>query len=151
MRAVVQRSSLKAEVKVENNIVGTIPKGLIVYLGIEDNDEEEDIVWLSNKILNLRIFNDQKGKMNFSVLDINGGVLVISQFTLFASTKKGNRPSYLRSAKPEFANELYEKFVTYLRSKELCQIATGSFGKDMKVSYTNDGPVTIIIDTKNKE
>ncbi len=151
MRAVIQRTNSEATVKVNNNVVGSINKGLIVYLGVEETDDREDIVWLSNKLSALRIFNDSEGKMNLSVKDISGSILLISQFTLFASTKKGNRPSFIRSAKPDYANRLYDDFVTYIRETHKQTIATGVFAADMKVSYINDGPVTIIIDTKNKE
>lgn len=151
MRLVIQRSTLPAEVRVDDLSVGKIEKGLIIYIGVEDADNDEDIDWLSNKILNLRIFNDDQGKMNLSVTDIQGGLLVISQFTLFASTKKGNRPSYLRSSGPEFATRMYEAFLKKLREKTLLHIASGTFGAHMEVDYINDGPVTIVIDSKNKE
>lgn len=151
MRAVIQRSNNAAEVRVNNKVVGAIPKGLIVYLGIESNDTEEDIQWLANKICKMRIFNDEEAKMNLSLLDIGGEILIISQFTLFASTKKGNRPSYLRSAKPEFAEAMYDKMIGYISNVLQVNVATGIFGADMKVDYINDGPVTIIVDTKDKE
>ena len=151
MRAVIQRTNFPANVKVEGTITGEISKGLVVYIGIEDNDEHEDITWLSKKICQMRIFGDTEGKMNLSVLDIGGEILIISQFTLFASTKKGNRPSYLRSAKPDFANEMYEKFIQHIRSEHNIKVSCGIFGADMKVSYINDGPVTIFMDSKNKE
>ena len=151
MRAVVQRTVKPAEVVVDDKITGKIDKGLIVYLGIENTDTKEDIEWLSRKICNLRIFSDDDGKMNHSVEDIKGGILVISQFTLYASTKKGNRPSYLRSAKPDYAIPIYEAFLTHLNEQYNLPIGAGIFGADMKVKYINDGPVTIIIDTKNKE
>ncbi len=150
MRAVIQRSLLPATVTVDGEITGKIEKGLVVYLGIEGIDTEKDIEWLSRKITQLRIFDDVDGKMNLSLADIGGGLLVISQFTLFASTKKGNRPSYLGSAKPDFAKEVYDKFLVHLKDNYAFPIGSGVFGGDMKVSYTNDGPVTITIDTHNK-
>jgi D-aminoacyl-tRNA deacylase len=150
MRAVIQRVS-KASVRIDNSVYSQIDNGLLVLLGIENADTTEDIGWLSNKIINLRIFNDENGVMNVSVKDSNGDVLVVSQFTLHASTKKGNRPSYLKASKPEFAIPIYEQLVQQL-SKELGKtIKTGTFGADMKVESLNDGPVTIVIDTKNKE
>ena len=151
MRAVIQRTKMPAEVKVEGRVIGNISKGLIVFIGFEDDDNNDDITWLSNKIVNLRIFNDELGKMNLSVKDIEGEILLISQFTLFASTKKGNRPSFLRSAKPDYANKIYETFTEQIRSTHDIKVSCGIFGADMKVSYINDGPVTIIVDTKNKE
>lgn len=151
MRLVIQRSINPAEIKVDNQAVGKIEKGLIIYLGIENNDTEEDMQWLINKLLKLRIFNDEEGKMNLSVTDIGGGLLVISQFTLFASTKKGNRPSYIRSAKPDFAREMYDNFLVMLKAQTPLNVASGIFGAHMEVSYINDGPVTIIMDSKNKE
>lgn len=151
MRAVIQRTNSIANVKVADKTVGEIPQGLIVYLGVEDNDEESDITWLSNKIVKMRIFNDSEGKMNLSVQDIGGEILVISQFTLFASTKKGNRPSYLKSGKPEYANKLYQEFITHTAKTHNINVSSGIFGADMKVSYVNDGPITITIDTKSKE
>lgn len=150
MRAVIQRVS-EASVKVDGNITGAIETGLLVLLGIEDADTEDDIRWLCNKIVNLRIFNDEQGVMNKSVIDCAGDILLISQFTLHASTKKGNRPSYIKADKPEFAAPLYEKMITQLASDLGKKIKTGVFGADMKVSLLNDGPVTIIIDTKAKE
>jgi D-aminoacyl-tRNA deacylase len=150
MRAVIQRV-LKSSVKVDAQIVGQINQGLVILLGIEEADKQEDIDWLSNKICNLRIFNDQRGIMNQSILDIQGDILLVSQFTLYASTKKGNRPSYIRAAKQEFANDMYVKFknkLCFLLSKP---IQTGIFGADMKVTLTNDGPVTILIDSKSRE
>lgn len=150
MRAVIQRVS-DASVTVEGNITGAIGKGLLVLLGVEDTDGLEDIEWLSGKIVNLRVFDDASGVMNLSVKDVNGGVLLISQFTLHAATKKGNRPSYIRASKAEVAIPLYEKMIARL-SVDLGQpVKTGIFGADMKVALLNDGPVTIIIDTKNKE
>lgn len=150
MRSVIQRVS-KASVTVDRNIAGEINAGLLVLLGIEDADNDEDIQWLSNKIVNLRIFNDENGVMNKSVTEINGGVLLISQFTLHASTKKGNRPSYIKASKPEHAIPLYEKMISQLEKDLGKKIEAGIFGADMKVELLNDGPVTIVIDTKNKE
>ena len=149
MIAVVQRVSA-ASVTIENRIKSTIASGLLVLLGIEDADSMEDIDWLASKIVNLRIFNDEQGVMNVSVKDLNGEILVVSQFTLHASTKKGNRPSYIKAAKPEVAIPLYESFVKVVQSNLGKEVQTGEFGADMKVSLVNDGPVTIIIDTKNK-
>jgi len=150
LRVVIQRVT-KASVTVSGKIKGIIKNGLLVLLGIEDSDNEQDIQWLSNKIVNLRIFNDETGIMNCSVLDINGEILLISQFTLHANTKKGNRPSYIKASKPEVAIPLYEQMIRQL-SKDLGkEIATGIFGADMQVELLNDGPVTIIIDTKHRE
>ena len=150
MRAVIQRVT-KASVTIDNKIHSQINNGLLVLLGIEDADTTEDIEWLSGKIVNLRIFNDDNGVMNVSVKDNKGDILVVSQFTLHASTKKGNRPSYIKASKPEFAVPMYEKFVRQLSTDLGKTIATGEFGADMKVELLNDGPVTIVIDTKNKE
>ena len=150
MRVVVQRVS-EASVKVDNNITGEIKKGLLVLMGVEDADTLEDIVWLSNKLVNLRIFDDTNGVMNKSVVDVDGQILLISQFTLHASTKKGNRPSYIKASKPEFAIPMYEQMIQQLEKDLGKKIETGVFGADMKVQLLNDGPVTIIIDTKNKE
>jgi D-aminoacyl-tRNA deacylase len=150
MRAVIQRV-LKSSVKVDAQIVGQINQGLVILLGIEEADKQEDIDWLSNKICNLRIFNDQRGIMNQSILDIQGDILLVSQFTLYASTKKGNRPSYIRAAKPEFANDMYKNFENKLCLLLSKPIQTGIFGADMKVTLTNDGPVTILIDSKSRE
>lgn len=150
MRVVIQRVS-ESSVRVENKIVGKINQGLLLFLGIEDADNQEDIEWLANKICNLRIFNDEKGIMNKSLLDIQGDILLVSQFTLHASTKKGNRPSYIKAAKHEYAKTMYEKFKDYLGLLLKISIQTGIFGADMKVSLINDGPVTITIDSKNKE
>lgn len=150
MRAVIQRVA-KAGVTIEGTINGAINTGLLVLLGIEDADGEEDIKWLSNKIVNLRIFNDEAGVMNRSVGEVNGDVLLISQFTLYASTKKGNRPSYIKASKPELAVPLYQKMIAQLKTDLGKDIVTGIFGADMKVELLNDGPVTIIIDTKQKE
>ena len=150
MRAVIQRV-LKASVKVEETIKGEINEGLLVLLGIEDSDDIEDLIWLSSKIVNLRIFNDVDDVMNVSLKDNGGDVLLVSQFTLFAATKKGNRPSYIRASKPDIAIPIYEKMIEQL-SKDLGKsIQTGVFGADMQVSLVNDGPVTILIDTKSKE
>lgn len=150
MRAVIQRVS-KAGVTIDGSIYGQIGAGLLVLLGIEDADTTEDIEWLSSKIVNLRIFDDAAGVMNESVKDKNGDILLVSQFTLHASTKKGNRPSYIKASKPETAIPLYEKMIQQLTTDLGREIKTGSFGADMKVELLNDGPVTIIIDTKNKE
>ncbi len=150
MRAVIQRVTY-ASVKVDGITTGTIQNGLLVLLGIEDEDTDEDIEWLSSKIVNLRIFNDESGIMNISVLEAGGDILVVSQFTLYASVKKGNRPSYTRASKPEFAIPVYEKMIRQLEVIMNKKIQTGVFGADMKVELFNDGPVTIVIDTKNKE
>jgi len=150
MRVVIQRVS-KASVSVNEKVTGAITNGLLVLLGIEDADSEEDIVWLSNKIVNLRIFNDEEGVMNKSLIDVDGNILLVSQFTLHAATRKGARPSYIRASKPEFAIPMYEKMIRQLEKDLGKKIATGIFGADMKVELLNDGPVTIIIDTKNKE
>ena len=150
MRAVVQRVS-KASVTVDGNVVSKIEEGLLVLLGIEDADTEEDIAWLSKKIANLRIFNDANGVMNRSILQEEGDAIVVSQFTLHAQTKKGNRPSYIKASKPEVAIPLYERFVHQLELDLGKKVGTGIFGADMKVELLNDGPVTIWIDTKNKE
>lgn len=149
MRVLVQRVS-EASVKIEERIHGSIDRGLLLLVGIEHDDTEEDVNWISQKILNLRIFNDEDGKMNLSSVDVRGDFLVISQFTLHASTKKGNRPSYIKAARPEVAIPLYEYFIEQLK-KSGHKIETGVFGADMKVSLINDGPVTIWIDSRNKE
>ena len=149
MRAVIQRVN-EARVTVDKKIVGAIKDGLMILLGVGQHDSQEDIQWLVKKIVNMRIFSDDDDKMNLSVLDFGGAALVISQFTLFASTKKGNRPSYINAAKPELANQLYQDFLAKLRT-ELEIVEEGIFAADMKVSLTNDGPVTIIIDSKNRE
>ena len=148
MRAVIQRVS-KACVTIDNKIYSQINNGLLVLLGIEDADTAEDIEWLSGKIVNLRIFNDENGIMNVSIKDINGDILVVSQFTLHASAKKGNRPSYIRASKPPIAIPLYEKMITALSNGLGKQVQTGIFGADMKVALVNDGPVTIFIDTRH--
>jgi D-tyrosyl-tRNA(Tyr) deacylase len=150
MRAVIQRVS-ESGVTIEGKIKSSIENGLMVLLGIEDADGEEDIAWLSSKIVNLRIFNDSNGVMNLSVRETGGSILLISQFTLQASTKKGNRPSYIRASKPELAIPVYEKMIERLSLDLGKAIQTGEFGADMKVNLVNDGPVTIFIDTRNKE
>lgn len=150
MKAVIQRVS-HASVTIENNCVAQIQKGLLVLVGIEDADTQEDINWLTSKIGNLRIFEDEKEVMNLSLKDIAGEIIVVSQFTLQASTKKGNRPSYIKAAKPDVAIPLYEAFVTQMETELGKKVQTGQFGADMKVALLNDGPVTIIMDTKNKE
>lgn len=150
MRAVIQRVT-KASVTINGGIHSQISKGLLILLGIEDADTIEDIEWLSAKIVNLRIFDDAAGVMNESVKDIKGEIILVSQFTLHASTKKGNRPSYLKASKPDKAVPLYEKMIQQLSTDLGKQIGTGIFGADMKVELLNDGPVTIVIDTKNKE
>lgn len=150
MIAVIQRVS-EASVSIEGQIKGEIKQGLMVLLGITHEDTREDIEWLCKKIVNMRIFSDEEDKMNHSVLDVNGNILLISQFTLHSSTKKGNRPSYLQAAKPDVAIPLYEETIKHLDRLLPHPIATGEFGADMKVSLVNDGPVTIIIDTKDKK
>ena len=150
MRVVIQRVS-KAKVEIAGKITGQIGQGLLIFLGIENADTQEDIDWLVHKIKNLRIFNDEQGKMNRSLLDIQGEVLIVSQFTLHAKTKKGHRPSYIHAAKPDVAVPLYEAFVNKFKENFKQKVATGQFGAMMKVSLVNEGPVTIIIDTKNKE
>lgn len=150
MRAVIQRVS-EASVKVENTELSKINLGLLILLGIEPNDTEEDITWLSKKIANLRIFDDKNGVMNKSVIDTNGEAIIVSQFTLHASVKKGNRPSYIKAAKPDIAVPLYEKFILQFQKDIQKKVGTGQFGANMKVCLINNGPVTIIIDTKNKE
>ena len=150
MRAVIQRVS-QASVKVNGQVTGSIGAGLLVLLGVEDADGEEDIAWLSNKIVNLRIFNDADGVMNKSILECEGNILLISQFTLFASTRKGNRPSYIRASKPEKAVPIYEQTLAALEALLKKKVERGIFGADMKVALVNDGPVTISIDTRNRE
>jgi D-tyrosyl-tRNA(Tyr) deacylase len=150
MRAVIQRVT-QANVVIDNHVRSAITKGLLVLVGIEDADTAEDIIWLSGKIVNLRIFDDADGVMNESVKEKGGDILVVSQFTLHASTKKGNRPSYIKASKPPIAIPLYEQFVQQLQTDLGKPVFTGEFGADMKVSLLNDGPVTIVIDTKNKE
>ena len=150
MRTVIQRVS-NAGVTIDNKIHSQISKGLLVLIGIEDADTKEDIEWLSGKIVNLRIFDDEQGVMNLSVKETGGDILLVSQFTLHAFTKKGNRPSYMKASKPEIAIPLYEKMILQLTADLGKEIKTGVFGADMKVALLNDGPVTIVIDTKNKE
>ena len=150
MIAVIQRTS-EASVTIDDKIHGQIGNGLMILLGIENADTLEDITWLTNKIANLRIFNDENEVMNKSLLDVGGEILLISQFTLHASTKKGNRPSYLNAAKPDISIPLYESFITTLDHLIPTKVQTGIFGADMKVALINDGPVTIIIDTKDKK
>ncbi|MDC6406434.1 MULTISPECIES: D-aminoacyl-tRNA deacylase [Maribacter] len=150
MRTVIQRVG-KARVTVDGKVISSIGQGLLLLLGIVAEDSDEDIDWLVKKVLNLRIFNDGSGVMNKSILDIGGEIIVVSQFTLHASTKKGNRPSYIKAAKPENAIPLYERFVHKMELEFGKKVGTGIFGADMKVDLLNDGPVTIIIDTKNKE
>ena len=150
MRAVIDRVS-RASVTIDGKVNGAIGNGLLVFLGIEDADNSDDLEWLSGKIVNLRIFDDAAGVMNESVRDKRGDILLISQFTLHASTKKGNRPSYIRASKPDIAIPIYEKMIMQLSSELGKEIKTGIFGADMKVELVNDGPVTIIIDSKEKE
>jgi D-tyrosyl-tRNA(Tyr) deacylase len=150
MKVVIQRV-IKASVTIEGVKVADILNGLLVFLGIVEDDTKDDIQWLSNKIVNLRIFGDEQGVMNKSLIDNNNDAMVVSQFTLHASTKKGNRPSYIKAAKPDIAIPLYEAFVKQLENDLGKKIQTGQFGADMKVELINDGPVTIIIDSKNKE
>jgi len=149
MKAVIQRVA-KASVSIDNEKVASIEKGLLILLGIVNEDEQADITWLSNKITNLRIFSDENGVMNQSLKDTQGQVIVVSQFTLQASTKKGNRPSYIKAAKPDVAVPLYKAFIKQIETDFGKPIQTGQFGADMQVELINDGPVTIIIDTKNK-
>ncbi len=148
MKVVLQRVS-EAFVKIDNTIKGRINQGILILLGIEHEDQDEDIDWLIHKITHLRIFSDENGKMNLSIQDVQGEFLVISQFTLHASTKKGHRPSYIQAAKPDVAIPLYEKFIQQLKQSGL-NVETGKFGADMKIGLINDGPVTIIIDSKNR-
>lgn len=150
MKVVIQRTT-EASVTIDNKIVGQIENGLLLLLGIAEDDKDEDIEWLCRKLSTLRIFSDDEGKINLSIQDIKGEFLVVSQFTLHAKTKKGNRPSFIHAAKPEIAVPLYEKFKKVLTAVSGCKVESGEFGADMKVSLVNDGPVTIIIDTKNKE
>jgi D-tyrosyl-tRNA(Tyr) deacylase len=150
MRVVLQRVA-SASVTIEEKMVAEIQKGVLVLVGIEDADTQEDIDWLVTKITQLRIFGDENEVMNLSVEEVNGDVLVVSQFTLHAATKKGNRPSYIKAARPEIAISIYEKFVSTLETKLGKKVPTGIFGADMKVALLNDGPVTIIIDSKNRE
>lgn len=150
MRILIQRAS-EASVTIDGAVHGEIKRGLVILLGIETEDTQDDINWLVRKVTALRIFSDQDGKMNDSITDINGEFLVISQFTLHASTKKGNRPSYIKAARPEVAIPLYEEFIRILRNESNLNVATGIFGADMKVQLINDGPVTIWIDSKIRE
>ena len=150
MKAVIQRVT-RASIMINGNIHANIGDGLLVLLGIEDEDGTEDIEWLSNKIVNLRIFNDGQGVMNVSVRDISGEILLVSQFTLHASTKKGNRPSYIKASKPDIAIPLYKKMISQLSNDLGHRIKTGEFGAEMKIELLNDGPVTIVIDTQNRE
>lgn len=150
MKVVIQRVA-KSFVTIEGEIVASIQKGLLILVGIEEVDTKEDIEWLSSKIVNLRIFGDENNVMNLSLKDINGEIIIVSQFTLHASTKKGNRPSYIKAAKPEIAIPLYNQFIQQIEKDLAKKVQTGQFGADMKVSLLNDGPVTILIDTKNKE
>lgn len=149
MRVVIQRVT-KASVTIDNKEISAIESGLLILVGIENLDTQEDIDWLSNKIVNLRIFNDDQGVMNNSLLENKGDVIVVSQFTLHATTKKGNRPSYINAARPEIAVQIYEAFVDSLEFKLGKKVGTGIFGADMKVELLNDGPVTILMDSKNK-
>ncbi|MHC5361412.1 D-aminoacyl-tRNA deacylase [Myroides sp. LJL110] len=150
MRTVIQRVK-SANVMVDQKVVGQINQGLLVLVGFEQQDTKQDMEWLSNKIVNLRIFADQQGVMNQSILDLGGDILLVSQFTLHAMTKKGNRPSYIMAAKPEVAHQMYNEFIEILQGSLSKDIQTGIFGADMQVSLVNDGPVTIWIDTKNKQ
>ena len=150
MRVVIQKVT-EASVSIENQIVASINKGLLVLVGIEDGDTNEDIAWLSSKIVNLRVFDDDNGVMNLSIKEVGGEVLIVSQFTLHASTKKGNRPSYIKAARPEVAIPIYEAFIKQVETLLGKRVPTGQFGAMMQVSLCNDGPVTILIDTKNKE
>ena len=150
MRVVIQRVS-EASVKIDEKLKSQIKNGLLILLGISEIDTFEDVQWLCSKVINLRVFNDPLKVMNLSLKDVNADVLLISQFTLYASTKKGNRPSYIKAAKPDIAIPLYEAFISLLQNELNKPIQTGVFGADMKVSLTNDGPVTIIIDSKNRE
>ena len=150
MRVVIQRVS-QSNVKVSGEVIGKINEGLMVLVSFVDEDNDTDLDWMTKKIINLRIFNDNEGKMNRSVQDVGGDILLISQFTLHGSTKKGNRPSFIKAAKPDFANVMYERFIKVLEQTLGKEIQTGEFGGDMKVSLINDGPTTIIIDSRNKE
>ena len=150
MKAVIQRVT-EASVTVDGRVTGSIGNGLLVLLGIEDSDSAEDIEWLSKKIANMRIFNDEMGVMNLSAIETGGDFLIVSQFTLMASTKKGNRPSYIRASKREYAEPMYERFCAAMENESGRKVRKGIFGADMKVRLLNDGPVTIVIDTKNKE
>lgn len=150
MKVVIQKV-LSASVSIHDQITASINKGLLVLVGIEENDNQDDINWLASKIVNLRIFEDEKDILNLSIKDIDGEILIVSQFTLHASTKKGNRPSYIKAAKPDIAVPIYEAFIKQVATELSKKVQTGIFGADMKVSLINDGPVTILIDSKNKE
>ena len=150
MRAVIQKVT-RASLSIDSEVYSQIGEGLLVLLGIEDSDTKEDIEWLADKIRKLRIFEDENGVMNLSVEDVKGEMMIVSQFTLHASTKKGNRPTYIRASKPEFSKPMYESFVARTREVFAGKVATGVFGADMKIELVNNGPTTIIIDTKNKE
>lgn len=150
MRAVIQKVT-RASLSIDSEVYSQIGEGLMVLLGIEDSDTNEDIEWLADKIRKLRIFEDENGVMNLSVEDVKGEMMIVSQFTLHASTKKGNRPTYIRASKPEFSKPMYESFVARTREVFAGKVATGVFGADMKIELVNNGPTTIIIDTKNKE
>ncbi len=150
MKVVIQRVS-EGSVTINNIVHNSIEQGFVILAGFEESDKEDDLQWIAKKIVDMRIFSDSEGKMNHSIQDVGGEILLISQFTLFASTKKGNRPSFIRSAKPEIAIPLYEKFIEILNSYLHDQIKTGIFGADMKVTLINDGPVTIVVDSKNRE
>ena len=150
MRAIIQRVS-SASCSIEGKISGEIGQGFMVLLGIEDSDTDEDLTWLAQKITNMRIFSDENGLMNKALADVQGNILLVSQFTLFASTKKGNRPGFTRSARPDFAIPMYEKMIRELEQLSGTKIRTGVFGADMQISLVNDGPVTIIMDTRSRE
>lgn len=150
MRVLIQRVS-KASVTIENKIKSRISKGLLILVGIEDADNEEDIEWITNKIVNIRLFDDENGVMNISPIDCKADIMIVSQFTLYASTKKGNRPSYIKASKPDIAIPLYEKFCNVISTKIGKSVETGEFGANMQVELINDGPVTIWIDSKNRE
>ena len=150
MRAVIQRVT-RASVTVEEKIVSEINNGLLIFIGVENKDFKEDIEWLSHKIINLRIFNDKDGIMNKSILNVGGDIIVVSQFTLHSTIKKGNRPSYIKAARPEIAIPLYKQFIKQLETDLNKKVGSGIFGAHMKVNLLNDGPITILIDTKNKE
>ena len=150
MRALIQRVS-RASVMVEERITGSIEQGFLILIGIEETDTDEDLTWLSRKIVGLRLFDDDQGQMNLALSDVQGGILLVSQFTLHAATKKGNRPSYIRAARPELAKPIYDKMIKQLEADLGKPVATGEFGAMMAVELVNDGPVTIWIDTKNKE
>ncbi|MBZ9627644.1 D-tyrosyl-tRNA(Tyr) deacylase [Psychroflexus sp. CAK57W] len=149
MRIILQRVK-KASVEIDTQIAGSIHQGLLIYLGVEDEDKQEDIDWLVKKVTHLRIFSDEEGKMNLNIRDIEGEFLIVSQFTLYASTKKGNRPSFTNAAKPELAKKLYQDFIETLKSTLVANIQTGRFGANMQVASVNDGPLTFILDSKQK-